>query len=385
MRRFGDPRLWEIETPVYRRFLSKVRMMEGVLSLLAGDPDFSTPSHIREAAMKALEEGWTHYPAWDGYLDLRSALADYHSQYGTDWRPETEVRIYSGSTPALFTCFLALLRRGDGIVVFEPYYMGYSPVFNYMNLKLSTVTLKEEERFHPDIEELKEAIKPETKMIVLCTPNNPTGTVYGEEELKAIADLAVDHDLLVLSDEIYDQFIYEGKHRSIAALPDMRERTLVILSFSKTFAMTGWRLGAVLADKEVLGLIRRVPIGGRPAAFIQRAGLAALKGPWEPVERFREEFKKRRDYLAGRLNEIEGVSCTLPEGAFYLFPNISDICKDSVEFCEGLLGEEKVAVYPGIAYGKTGEGHVRIALVKPIGKLDRCAEAFENYAKKRRS
>jgi len=384
MRRFGDPRLWEMKTPIYRRFLSKIRKMEGVMSLLAGDPDFETPRHIREAAIKAIEEGWTHYPAWDGYLDLRNALAEYHSQYGTDWDPESEVRLFSGSTPALFTCFVALLQRGDGIVVFEPYYMGYSPVFNYLDLKLSPVALKEERRFHPDIEELKEAIKPETKMIVICSPNNPTGTVYNEEELKAIRDLAVDHDLLVLSDEIYDQFVYEGRHLSIAALPDMRERTVVILSFSKTFAMTGWRLGAVLADKEVLGLIRKVPIGGRPAAFIQRAGLAALKGPWEDVERFREEYRRRRDFFAEKLNEIDGISCVLPEGAFYLFPNISGVCEDSVRFCEGLLEEEKVAVYPGVAYGKTGEGHVRIALVKPIEELERCAEAFRNYAERHR-
>ncbi len=384
MRRFGDPRLWEIETPVYRRFLAKVRKMEGVMSLLAGDPDFETPKHIREAAIKAIEEGWTHYPTWDGYLDLRAALAEYHSQYGTDWDPESEVRIFSGSTPALFTCFVALLQRGDGIIVFEPYYMGYSPMFSYLDLKLSPVTLKEERRFHPDIEELKEAIKPETKMIIVCSPNNPTGTVYNEEELKAIRDLAVDHDLLVLSDEIYDQFIYEGRHISIASMPDMRERTIVILSFSKTFAMTGWRLGAVLADKEVLSLIKKVPIGGRPAAFIQKAGLAALKGPWEDVERFREEYRKRRDFLAKELNDIDGVSCALPEGAFYLFPNISDICEDSVKFCEGLLKEERVAVYPGIAYGKTGEGHVRIALVKPIEELKRCAEAFRNYAERHR-
>lgn len=384
MRRFGDPRLWEMETPVYRRFLSKVRRTEGVLSLLAGDPDFETPRHIREAAIQAIEEGWTHYPAWDGYLDLRTALAEYHSRYGTDWSPESEVRLYSGSTPALFTCFLSLLRRGDSIIVFEPYYMGYSPVFNYMDLKLSTISLKEEEGFHPDVDELKEAIKSKTRMIVLCTPNNPTGTVYNEEELKAVRDLALDHDLLVLSDEIYDQFVYEGKHRSVAALPDMRERTVVILSFSKTFAMTGWRLGAVLADKEVLSLIRRVPIGGRPAAFIQRAGLAALQGSWESVERFREKFKRRRDHLAKRLNEIDGISCVLPEGAFYLFPNISGVCKSSVEFCEGLLEGKRVAVYPGVAYGKTGEGHVRIALVKPISELDRCAEAFEKYARRQR-
>ena len=384
MRRFGDPRLWEIETPVYRRFLAKVRRMEGVMSLLAGDPDFETPKHIREAAIKAIEEGWTHYPAWDGYIDLRTALAEYHSQYGTDWDPESEVRLFSGSTPALFTCFVALLQRGDGIIVFEPYYMGYSPVFNYLNLKLSPVALREERRFHPDIEELKEAIKPETKMIVICSPNNPTGTVYNEKELKAIRDLAVDHDLLVLSDEIYDQFIYEGRHISIASMPDMRERTVVILSFSKTFAMTGWRLGAVLADREVLGLIKKVPIGGRPAAFIQKAGLAALKGPWEDVKRFREEYRKRRDFLAKELNDIDGVSCALPEGAFYLFPNISDVCEDSVEFCEGLLREERVAVYPGIAYGKAGEGHVRIALVKPIEELKRCAEAFRNYAERHR-
>jgi len=304
--------------------------------------------------------------------DLKEALANYHGRYGTDWDPAEEVIVTPGSTPALFMSFLGTLNRGDEVVFFEPYYMGYYPLIDYLDLRAIPVTLKEERRFHFEMEALSGRITPRTRMIVLCSPNNQTGTVFTGEELAGIAELAIENDLFVLSDEIYDQFVWDGlRHHSIAALPGMRERTIIIMSFSKTFAMTGWRLGSIMGDRSLIRGLRKVPIGGRPATFIQKAGVAALTGPWGPVEEFRVEYRRRRDYLVKRLNEIEGMSCVSPEGAFYAFPNLEATGQRSIEFCEGLLRERKVAIVPGVAFGDAGEYHVRIPLVKPIESLER--------------
>ena len=372
-----------MKTSLYRKMIAKARGVEGALTLLAGDPDFETPKHIRDAALKALDEGWTHYPSMGGMPDLKEALANYHSRYGTDWDPTSEVYVTPGSTPALFIGFVGTLNRGDEVILFEPYYMSYTPLLEYLGLKMITVPLKEEKLYHFDVEELQDSVTSKTRMILTCTPNNPTGTVFTREELAGIAELAKENDLLVISDEIYDQFIWDGReHHSIAALPGMRERTIVVTSFSKTFAMTGWRLGSLMADESITSMLRRIPLGGRPATFIQKAGLAALTGPWEPVEEFRREYLWRRDYLVERLNEIEGISCESPEGAFYLFPNFEAIGQSSIEFCEGLLEEEKLATVPGIAFGASGEYHIRIPLVKPVDYLSKCADAIDNYAKK---
>ena len=381
--RFVLPKLRKLEISIYRRIVAKARGIEGALTLLGGDPDFKTPRHIIDAALKALEEGWTHYPPMGGMPDLKEALATHHSRYGTDWEPADEVIVFPGSTPALYISFVGTMNRGDEVILFEPYYMEYIPIIKYLDLKIIPVHLKEEKRYHMDVEELRKKVTPKTRMIILCSPNNPTGTVFTEEELVYISEIAEENDLLILSDEIYDQFVYdEKKHRSIAALPGMRERTIIVMSFSKTFAMTGWRLGSIMADEPITSALRRIPIGGRPATFIQKAAVAALKGPWEPVEEFRREYKRRRDYLVKRLNEIEGVNCVSPEGAFYLFPNFEAIGQKSIEFCEGLLEEQKLATVPGIAFGTTGEYHIRIPLVKPIEYLAKCAEAMENYIKK---
>jgi aminotransferase len=378
--RFVLPYLRFIDPPLYRRIIEKASTIEGVMTLLGGDPDFDTPAHIRNAAVQAIEEGWTHYPPMGGMADLKGAIAEYHTRYGTDWSGDEEVVVTPGSTPSLFLSFVGTLDRGDEIILFEPYYMGYKPVIDYMDLKFSSVNLEEDIGFHFDLEDLKEKVSDKTKMIVICSPNNPTGTVFSKGELDGIADIAQDEDLLVLSDEIYEQFVFDdNEHYSIASFPGMRERTIVILSFSKTFAMTGWRLGTLLADKGIVRSFRRIPIGGRPATFIQKAGVAALKGPWGEVDEFREEYKRRRDFMVERLNNIPGIECQSPEGAFYLFPTFEEVGEKSIEFCEGLLNEQKLATVPGIEFGEKGEYHMRIPLIRPIEYLSKCSEAIENY------
>jgi aspartate/methionine/tyrosine aminotransferase len=242
------------------------------------------------------------------------------------------------------------------------------------------VYLQEQNSFHFEPEELKQKISSDTKMIIICSPNNPTGTVFSKDELRLIADLSKEYNLLVLSDEIYDQFVYDGnEHHSIAAISDMMERTMVIMSFSKTFAMTGWRLGTLLAEKTLMASLRRIPVGGRPATFIQMAGVAALKGSRGPVEQFRCEYQRRRNAVVKMLNQVEGFSCQKPEGAFYLFPTFKDLGKTSLEFCEGLLDEQKVAIVPGTEFGKAGEYHMRLPLVNSLQYLETCVKGIESY------
>ena len=359
----------------------EARGKKDLLTLLAGDPDFETPKHIRDTAIKAIEEGWSHYPPERGIPEFREALVNYHSRYGTDWNPVNEVIATAGSSLALYMTFVGSLNRGDEILLFEPYYVGYTRLMDYLDLKVVSVHLKEEKRYHFDVEELFQKVTPKTRAIILCSPNNPTGTVFNKYELSKISEVAKENDLLVISDEIYDQFIYDPgmKHLSIAALPGMRERTIVIMSFSKTFAMAGWRLGSIMADESIISLFRRIPTWSRPATFIQKAGVAALTGPWGPIKEFKREYQRRRDHFVKRLNEIEKIRCISPEGAFYVFPNFEATGKKSVEFCGGLIEEQKLMTTPGIAFGDTGEYHMRMPLVKPIEYLDQCATAIEDY------
>ncbi len=378
--RFLGKRLRGMGREPHEEVVAMAGKMEGVVRLQGGDPDFDTPRHIKEALVKALKEGWTHYPPNQGVPALREAIAEYHGKYGVDWDP-SEVVVTSGSGQSLYAAAAGTLDPGDEVILPEPYYMAYSPLIRYLGARGVGVPLLEEEGYRLDTEALKEGVTPETKMILLCNPNNPTGTVYTEEELGGIADLAEDRDLLVVSDEVYNELVWDGLgHRSIAALPGMRERTIVSLSFSKTFAMTGWRLGCLIADRPISSKISQMPIGYRTNTFVQLAGLEALKGPWEPVEEMAREFDRRRRFLVPRLNEIEGVRCHMPEGSIFTFPSIRGLGVRSIEFCERLLRESRILLRPGVAFGETGEYHVRIPLIKPIEVLEEVASAIESQA-----
>jgi aspartate/methionine/tyrosine aminotransferase len=380
--RFIEYGLRVMKTPDHLRVISIAAGMEGVMKLQGGDPDFPTPEHIQKAAVRALKEGWTHYPPNHGLPELREALVEYHGKYGTDWEP-SEVTVTGGSGMALFKAVTTTINPDDKVIVLEPYYLAYSGLLNYTRARKATVPLDEEEGYRLDSEALKRVLTPRTKMIILCNPNNPTGTVYTENELNAIADLAKDNDLLVVTDECYNEFVWEGrKHISIAALPDMRERTIVCMSFSKTFSMTGWRLGYIFAEKTLTGYLRKQPLGARISTFIQKAGLAAIKGPWEPIRSMVEEFDQRRRFLVHRLNEIEGFKCHMPEGSIFTFPNIKGVGLKSINFAESLLLEKKILVRPGVAFGEKGEYHLRIPLIKPIETLKKVGDSIEELTKK---
>jgi len=380
--RFVEKRLASMKARSHSRVVAMARGMNGVINLAGGDPDFDTPSHITDALKKAIAEGKTHYPPPPGLPSLRSAIAEYHGKHGVDWE-SSEVTVTAGSGVSLFASTAGTVNPGEEVVLLEPYFMAYSNLVEYVGAKELGVPLDEAEGYRLDIEALKENVSGKTKMIVLCNPNNPSGTVFTEEELKGIADVAVDDDLLVLSDEVYCEFVWDGKkHITIASLPGMKERTIISSSFSKSFAMTGWRLGYLIADKSLTSKIQRIPLGYRTNTFVQNAGVAAMQGPWDPVRAMAEEYDKRRRFMVPCLSEIEGINCHNPEGAFYLFPNIGGLGMGSEEFCESLLKEKKILARPGTAFGVTGENHMRIPLIKPVEVLEEIAQSIEDHARK---
>jgi len=321
-------------------------------------------------------------PTAYGLPALRSAIAEYHGKHGVDWEVG-DVTVTAGSGVSLFASMAGTVNPGEEVVLLEPYFMSYSNLVEYIGAREVGVPLDEDEGYRLDIEALNERVTGKTKMIVLCNPNNPSGTVFTREELKGIADVAIDEDLLVLSDEVYCEFVWDGReHTTIASLPGMRERTLISSSFSKTFAMTGWRLGYLIADKSLTSRIQKIPLGYRTNTFVQIAGVTAMRGSWEPVKAMAEEYDRRRRFMVPRLSEIEGINCHNPEGAFYLFPNIGGLGMGSEEFCESLLKEKKILARPGTAFGVTGESHMRIPLIKPVEVLEEIAQSIEDHARK---
>jgi aspartate/methionine/tyrosine aminotransferase len=380
--RFIEKRLASMKARSHARVVAMARGMDGVINLGGGDPDFDTPSHITDARLKGVAEGKPHYPPPPGLPALRSAVAEYHGKHNVDWE-NGEVTITAGSGVSLFAATTGTVNPGEEVILLEPYFMAYSNLVEYVGAIEVGIPLDVEEGYRLDIEALKGGVSGKTKMIVLCNPNNPSGTVFTKEELKGIADVAIDEDLLVLSDEVYCEFVWDGKeHTAIASLPGMRERTIISSSFSKTFAMTGWRLGYVIADQSLTSRIRKIPLGYRTNTFVQIAGVAAMQGTWEPVEAMAEEYDRRRRFMVPRLSEIEGINCHNPEGAFYLFPNIGGLGMESEEFCESLLKEKKILARPGTAFGVTGESHMRIPLIKPVDDLEDIAQSIEDHARK---
>jgi len=373
--------LKEMEPDPFGAIRERIRTMSDVINLSSGDPDFPTPSHIVEAAYDALSEGMTHYTLTSGLPELRDEIARYYRKFDMDVDPEREVIVAPGSQQALFLTLASTLDPGDEVLLPDPSYTVYSPVIKYLGAKPVFCPLDRKNNFHIDPATLGGKVSDSTKTILICSPNNPTGTVFNEDDLEAIARVAREHDLLTISDEIYSEFIWEGKHRSIAALPGMKERTVVIVSFSKTFSMTGWRLGYMIANQKLtemmVGLQANMVLC--PAGFVQRAGLAALKGSWEPVESMAKEYERRIDYVTGRLDVLDGISCQKPEGAFYVWADVSEFCGSSVEFCNDLLEKKALIAMAGRHFGLGGEGFIRLALVKPMDVLIEAMDRMESY------
>jgi aminotransferase len=356
-----------------RKFFDVIATMPDVISLGVGEPDFTTPPQIIEEGVRSLRAGRTHYTSNYGTIELRRALASHiERMYGVGYNPDNEICVTVGASEAVASTMAALIDPGDEVVLHEPSYVAYLPSIIFNGGTPVFVPTTAAEAFALDPADLEAAITPRTKVIFLGYPCNPTGAVLSEDKLRAIADIAQRHDLLVVSDEIYDRLVYGGhRHVPISALPGMRDRTVLMGGFSKAYAMTGWRVGYVCAPAELLeGIVKvhQYEIMSAPTTA-QDAAIVALTGAEPDVARMVREYDRRRRMFVAGLNSI-GLPTPEPLGAFYAFPNISSTGLTSEEFSERLLFEHKVAVIPGSAFGPSGEGHVRATLATSYEDLE---------------
>jgi len=356
--------------------LAKAKALEAqgkhVVHLEIGEPDFDTPVNIKTAAKKALDDGFTHYGPAPGLPDFRTAIARHmNERLGVSYSPN-QVVVTPGGKPIMFFTILACVDEGDEVIYPNPGFPIYESVINFLGGKAVPLPLREDRQFRFDIEELKRLITPRTRMLIINSPQNPTGGILTRDDLKQIAGLAVEHDLIVLSDEIYSRIVYDGfTHVSIATMPGMAERTVVLDGFSKTYAMTGWRLGFGLMPEELARLVAQLQINSNSctASFTQMAGLEALVGPQDEVTRMDAEFKRRRDVIVEGLNSIPGFRCHKPLGAFYVFPNITATGKSSKFLADYLLDEAGVACLSGTAFGAFGEGYLRFSYANSVENI----------------
>jgi aspartate/methionine/tyrosine aminotransferase len=351
-----------------------------IIHLEIGEPDFQTPRNVIEAAQEALDKGWTHYGPPQGYPDLREAIAAHVAQSrGIAVRPE-QVVVVPGGKPIMFFAMLALLDPGDEVIYPNPGFPIYESMIRFLGAVPQPLRLSEERGFALDLNMLADLLNQRTRLVILNSPQNPTGGVLPQDDLAEIARLCARRDLVVLSDEIYSRIIYQGRHRSIASFPGMPEKTIILDGFSKTYAMTGWRLGYGVMPTELAKAVERLQVNATSctASFTQRAGLAALTGPQDAVCCMVEEFRKRRDLMVAGLNQIPGFRCTLPGGAFYAFPNITGTGCSSRELAELLLESAGVACLSGTAFGQFGEGYLRFSYANSTENIKKALERIDS-------
>lgn len=369
-----------------RKFFDAASEMTDVISLGVGEPDFDTPWHIREEGIYFLEQGNTFYTSNSGLMELREEISNYSKRkIGVEYDPATEILVTVGGSEAIDLTFRAMLNPGDEVAYIEPSFVCYNPCVVLADGVPVPIPLKEENRFRLTPEELLAVITDKTKILVLSYPNNPTGAIMEREELEKIAKICVEKDIYVISDEIYMELTYGVEHISIASLPGMKERTIVVNGFSKAFAMTGWRLGYVTGPAEIIKQmvkIHQFAIMSAPTTA-QYAAIEALRNGERDVEMMRDSYNKRRNYLLKAFEEM-GLSCFEPQGAFYMFPCIKEFGLSSEEFATRFLKEEKVAVVPGSAFGDSGEGFLRISYAYSIEELREALERLGRFVKKLR-
>ncbi|PWW29746.1 aminotransferase [Cytobacillus oceanisediminis] len=371
----------ELKPSGIRRFFDLAAGMEGVISLGVGEPDFVTPWSVREAAILSLEQGYTSYTANAGLMELREEIASYmQKSFGVSYSAQKEITVTVGASQALDIALRAILDPGDEVIVVEPSFVSYVPLVALAGgVPVQVQTLKEF-GFKIQPEQLEKAITGRTKAIMLCSPNNPTGTMLSKSELENIAKIAEKNDLLVLSDEIYAELAYEGEYTSFAAISGMRKRTILISGFSKGFAMTGWRLGFVCAPEAISQAMLKIHQYAMMCAptMAQFAALEALKTGRTEVEEMKKSYRRRRNYFVQSLNDL-GLTCHVPGGAFYAFPSIESTGFSSEEFAEKLLLAEKVAVVPGNIFGESGEGHVRCSYATSMEQLQEAIKRIGRF------
>ena len=378
-----------IKPSAIRRMLELSRGMKDVVHFEQGEPDFSTPQHIVEAAVNAAQKGFTHYTEMDGTLDLRQAIADkLEKDNGIEVDAQTELTVTSGSQEAMFIAALGFLNAGDEALVVDPYYPAYFEDTLLAEAKPVAVPLDEKEGYRVDAEALEGKVTKKTRMIWLCNPSNPTGHVFSRQDLEIIAEVAQKHDLLVFSDEIYEKIVYDGvKHISLGSFSGMEDRTITVNGFSKAYAMTGWRIGYIAASKKLTETLRKLHYYAVlcPNAISQKAAVAALTGPQDSVREMVAEFDRRRKHVLSQLDKVVNVHYVKPEGAFYVFPDFSSFEKSDEILASRLLKEAGVVTAPGSGFGKAGEGHLRISYSISYEQVRKGCERIKEFLQKTES
>ena len=373
-------RMSRLGTETAFEVLARARQLEregrSIIHLEIGEPDFDTPAHIIEAACEALNSGYTHYGPSAGDPELRETIAAHMlKSRGLETSPD-EVVVVPGAKPIIYWGITACADEGDEVIYPNPGFPIYESMINFVGGKPVPIALREAKEFRLDAEELKSLVTPKTRMIIINSPQNPTGGVLTKEDLEAIAEVAIANDIVVMTDEPYEAILYEGTHHSIAAIPGMKERTILIDGFSKSFAMTGWRLGYGVMPADLAAMVARLQTNctSCTSSFTQRAGIAALTGPMEPTQAMVAEFKRRRDVVVAGLNSLPGVSCLSPHGAFYVFPNITETGVDCRTLAKRCMEEAGVAVLAGTAFGEYGDGYLRLSYANSVENLQKAIE-----------
>jgi aspartate/methionine/tyrosine aminotransferase len=374
MERLGTESAFEV--------LAKAKALEArgreIVHLEIGEPDFDTPAHAVAAAQQALDRGFTHYVPAPGIPELRTAVTEFLDRTGRLQTSPDRVLITPGAKPIMFFTIMALCEEGDEVLYPDPGFPMYASIAAFAGAKAVPVPLREENGFVIDPDELRSLVTDRTKLLILNSPHNPCGSASTPEQLQAIAEIAIEHDLVVLSDEVYWALRYDGKHHSVLDFDGMAERTVLLDGWSKTFAMTGWRLGFGVFPQPLVEPVTRLLINSVSctSAFSQYAAIAALEGPWDDVDRMLAAFRDRREVMVSGLNAVPGVSCVEPEGAFYAFPNISELGVSAATLADRLLDEAGVAVLPGTSFGAYGENHLRFSYANSIDNIRRALDGF---------
>jgi aspartate aminotransferase len=378
-------RMSRLGTETAFEVLVKARALEAqgrdVVHMEIGEPDFDTPSNIIEAACRALHDGYTHYGPSAGLPEFREAIAAEVSKSRAIEVHPNQVVVVPGGKPIMFFTIMALAEPGDEVIYPNPGFPIYESVINFVGAKPVPLRLSEEREFRFDVDELRSKVTPRTKMIIINSPHNPCGSMLSLEDLQAIAEIAIEHDVMVLSDEIYIRLVYEGEFASITRFPGMMEHTIILDGFSKTYAMTGWRLGYGVMPEALATQVARLMTNSNSctASFIQIAGIEALKGPQDESYRMVTAFNERRDVIVKGLNEIPGIRCLMPKGAFYVFPNVKGVIErgrfaNAKALADHLLQEAGVASLTGTSFGEYGEGYLRFSYATSIPNINKALE-----------
>jgi aspartate aminotransferase len=381
-------RMARLGTETAFEVLVKAKALEAqgrhIIHLEIGEPDFDTPGNIIEAGCDALRKGFTHYGPSAGMIELREVIAQHVSETRRVNVTPDEVVVVPGGKPIIFFSILALAEDGDEIIYPNPGFPIYESMINYVGAKAVPIRLREELDFRLDVDEFANLINDRTKLVILNSPQNPTGGVLTKDDIAAIARAIGDRNIMVLSDEIYSRLIFEGEEHSIMSIDGMKERTILLDGFSKTYAMTGWRMGYGVMRADLATHISRLMTNSNSctASFTQVAGIEALRGPQDVVDRMRAEFQERRDVMVAGLNKIKGFSCRLPHGAFYVFPNIKATGWRSKKLGDALLDDAGVAALSGAAFGDFGEGYLRFSVANSVENIEKALDRIDAWTKK---